>query len=78
MAARRKLEIFTSAMSRLTQAGYLYLGLDHFVRPEDSLHVAAETGDLRRNFMGYTTQEGVDVLAFGPSAISELSDAYAQ
>jgi oxygen-independent coproporphyrinogen-3 oxidase len=76
--AQRKLEIFISAMSRLTQAGYVYLGLDHFVRPEDSLHRAAETGDLRRNFMGYTTGAALDVVALGPSGISELSDVYAQ
>ena len=76
--AERKLAIFTSAMSRLTQAGYVYLGLDHFVRPEDSLHVAAGSGDLRRNFMGYTTGAALDVVALGPSGISELRDVYAQ
>jgi oxygen-independent coproporphyrinogen-3 oxidase len=76
--AQLKLEIFLAAMSRLTQAGYLYLGLDHFVRPGDSLDIAASTGDLRRNFMGYTTGAPLDVVALGPSGISELRDVYAQ
>lgn len=76
--AERKLSIFISAMARLIQAGYVYLGLDHFVLPEDSLCRAASTGDLRRNFMGYTTHAGLDVVALGPSGISELADSYAQ
>ncbi len=76
--AKRKLAIFTNAMARLTLAGYVYLGLDHFALPEDSLCLAAEEGDLRRNFMGYTTHAPLDVVALGPSGISEFSDAYAQ
>ena len=76
--AKRKLAIFTNAMARLTQAGYLYLGLDHFALPEDSLCLAAKEGDLRRNFMGYTTHAPLDVVALGPSGISEFADAYAQ
>jgi len=76
--AKRKLAIFSHALSRLTEAGYVYLGLDHFVRPDDSLCSAATNGGLRRNFMGYTTHAGLDVVALGPSGISELRDVYAQ
>ncbi|MEE8557780.1 MAG: oxygen-independent coproporphyrinogen III oxidase [Myxococcota bacterium] len=74
----RKVAILLAATERFEKAGYRFLGLDHFAVPEDPLAVAAETGDLRRNFMGYTTQAGVDLIAFGASGISETADAYAQ
>ncbi len=73
-----KIRIMLLAIRRFLEAGYLHIGMDHFARPEDELSRALADGSLRRNFMGYTTQQGVDVLAFGPSAISELQDAYAQ
>lgn len=74
----RKLAVFLTAIERFERAGYRFLGLDHFALPEDELSTSAETGDLRRNFMGYTTRAGVDAIAFGASAISETADAYAQ
>ena len=74
----RRLAIFLAAIRRLTEAGYRFLGLDHFARPEDDLARAAELGTLQRNFMGYTTRRSRDLVGFGPSAISELADAYAQ
>jgi len=76
--AETKLELFTLALRRLMDAGYVYIGLDHFAKPEDDLARALAAGTLRRNFMGYTTQAGLDLLGFGPSAISELAGAYAQ
>lgn len=76
--AQTKIRILVRAIERLLEAGYLHIGMDHFARPEDELSRASRDGTLRRNFMGYTTQEGVDVLAFGPSAISEFQGAYAQ
>ena len=76
--ATTKIRIMVNAIRRFLEAGYVHIGMDHFARKDDELTEALEAGTLRRNFMGYTTQEGVDVLAFGPSAISELSDAYAQ
>jgi oxygen-independent coproporphyrinogen-3 oxidase len=76
--ASRKLAIFSSAMERLCDAGYGYLGLDHFALPEDELFRADQRGELRRNFMGYTTRTELDVLALGASGISELGDVYAQ
>ncbi|MAG31244.1 MAG: oxygen-independent coproporphyrinogen III oxidase [Deltaproteobacteria bacterium] len=75
---QRRLAIFSSALRRLLDAGYRSIGMDHFALPEDELSLALDEGTLRRNFMGYTTAEGVDVLAFGPSAISELEGAYVQ
>ena len=73
-----KLRIFLLAIRRLLDAGYRFIGLDHFALPEDELCRALEDRTLRRNFMGHTTQAGVDLLGFGPSAISELRGAYAQ
>ncbi|MBW2312792.1 MAG: oxygen-independent coproporphyrinogen III oxidase [Deltaproteobacteria bacterium] len=74
----RKLAIFLAAIRLLTEAGYRFLGLDHFARPGDDLARAAEEGTLQRNFMGYTTRRASDLVGFGPSAISELADVYAQ
>jgi oxygen-independent coproporphyrinogen-3 oxidase len=74
----RKLEVMLLAIRRLTEHGYVYIGLDHFARPEDELVRALQEGTMHRNFMGYTTQAGTDVVAFGPSGISELEECYAQ
>jgi oxygen-independent coproporphyrinogen-3 oxidase len=73
-----KLRIMLMAIRRFLEAGYVYIGMDHFARPDDELTRALGDRTLRRNFMGYTTQAGVDLIGFGPSAISELRDAYAQ
>lgn len=74
----RRMRILLVAIERLLAAGYRAIGMDHFVRPGDDLARALDAGTLRRNFMGYTTREGVDVVAFGPSAISELAGTYVQ
>jgi len=74
----RRLEILVQAIGRFLEAGYVHVGMDHFARPDDPLAVALRDGTLRRNFMGYTTQAGVDLLGFGPSAITALQDLYAQ
>jgi oxygen-independent coproporphyrinogen-3 oxidase len=76
--AATKLSILLLAIRRLLDAGYLFIGLDHFARPEDELATALRDRTLRRNFMGHTTQAGVDMIGFGPSAISELRGSYAQ
>lgn len=76
--ARTKLGLLLQGIRRLTGAGYVYIGMDHFARPEDPLARALRDGTLRRNFMGYTTQSGVELLGFGPSAISQLRSAFAQ
>jgi oxygen-independent coproporphyrinogen-3 oxidase len=73
-----KLELFTLALRRLLSAGYVYVGLDHFARPGDPLARALADGTLHRNFMGHTTSAGQALIAFGPSAISELPGAFAQ
>ncbi len=77
-APTTRLAVFLRAIRRFLEAGYVHVGMDHFARPEDDLAKALREGTLRRNFMGYTTQAGVDLLGFGPSAISELRSSYAQ
>jgi len=73
-----RLELFEKSLARLQEAGYRYIGLDHFALPTDELCQARDNGTLRRNFMGYTTCAESDVLAFGPSAISDVGGAYLQ
>jgi oxygen-independent coproporphyrinogen-3 oxidase len=76
--AETKLAIMLMAIRRFLARGYVFVGLDHFARPEDELAQALADRTLRRNFMGHTTQAGVDLIGFGPSAISELRRSYAQ
>ncbi|MDA8094981.1 MAG: oxygen-independent coproporphyrinogen III oxidase [Betaproteobacteria bacterium] len=65
-------------LDRLSQAGYVYIGMDHFARAEDELVVAQRSGTLWRNFQGYTTHRHCDIYAFGVSAISQTDDVYVQ
>ncbi len=70
---------FALAMQRrFAEAGYQFIGMDHYALPDDSLAVAARERSLRRNFMGYTTGRGLDLLAFGASSISSVGTAYSQ
>jgi len=73
-----RLALLESSIERLISMGYVHVGLDHFALEDDELCQARAAGTLRRNFMGYTTCADSDVLAFGPSAISEVSGTYVQ
>ena len=74
-----KLRIFKRALTTLLQAGYIYIGMDHFAKPTDELSVAMHEGRLHRNFMGYTVMDDdVELLGFGVSSISSLDSSYAQ
>jgi oxygen-independent coproporphyrinogen-3 oxidase len=73
-----RLRILLGAIERFLDEGYQFIGMDHFALPEDELSQTLADRTLRRNFMGYTTQAGVDLIGFGPSAISELRASYAQ
>ena len=73
-----RLKILTLAIRYLTEAGYVYIGMDHFARPEDELNIARRQGRLHRNFQGYSTRSECDLLAFGVSAISKIGPTYAQ
>ena len=76
--AERKLALFQMAVETLMSQGYVYIGMDHFALPGDELTKALESGDLHRNFMGYTTRRQTDLIGFGVSAISQIADCYAQ
>lgn len=73
-----RLALFARAVRRLEEAGYLWVGLDHFARPDDPLARAAADGSLRRNFMGYAVNPPANLLALGVSAIGEVSGCYIQ
>ena len=73
-----KLQVLTLAIRHLSEAGYVYIGMDHFARPEDELNIARRQGRLHRNFQGYSTRSECDLLAFGVSAISKIGPTYAQ
>jgi oxygen-independent coproporphyrinogen-3 oxidase len=73
-----KLNLFLLAVRRLLEAGYVYIGMDHFAKPDDELAVALRTGRLHRNFQGYTTQSECDLVALGVSSISKIGPVYSQ
>jgi oxygen-independent coproporphyrinogen-3 oxidase len=73
-----KLSLFELAAGTLIDAGYRYIGMDHFAAADDELAVAHEQRTLRRNFMGYTTCAESDLHAVGVSSISDLDSAYLQ
>ena len=75
---RERIELFKVALEKFSQAGYRYIGMDHFALPEDSLSQALDGGRLSRNFMGYTTHRGVRIIGCGISAISTLQSGFAQ
>ncbi|MFN0316681.1 MAG: oxygen-independent coproporphyrinogen III oxidase, partial [Burkholderiales bacterium] len=77
-SARERIELLSMAISELTKAGYLYIGMDHFAKPEDELAIAMKQGRLHRNFQGYSTQPDCDLLSFGVSAISKVGPTYGQ
>lgn len=73
-----KLQMLEYAITRLTEAGYVYIGMDHFAKPDDELSIAQHQGKLQRNFQGYATHGGCDMIAMGVSAISAIDNVYAQ
>jgi oxygen-independent coproporphyrinogen-3 oxidase len=74
----QKLTILKMTIEKLSDAGYWYIGMDHFAKPEDELAIAQKNKTLRRNFQGYSTKAGCDVYAMGVSAISQFKGVYAQ
>ncbi len=75
---RDKMRLFLIARDALVGGGYEAVGFDHFCLPSDELWRAATEGTLRRNFMGYTTQAGADLVGLGVSGISDVQGGYAQ
>ena len=70
--AAERFGLFRRAVRRFTEAGFDWIGIDHFALPQDPLAQAARTGQLHRNFMGYTTRSGAHLLGIGTSAISDV------
>ena len=73
-----KLEILQQSIETLTNAGYEYIGMDHFAKPDDELAIAQAEGSLHRNFQGYTTHAECDLVAMGVSSISSVHNSYSQ
>lgn len=73
-----KITIMANAIQQLLDAGYVYIGMDHFALPEDSLAVAKRQGRLHRNFQGYSTQPDCDLISLGVSAIGRIGVSYSQ
>jgi len=73
-----KLRLLELTIDRLTKAGYVYIGMDHFALPDDELARAQRDGTLQRNFQGYSTQAELDLVGLGVSAIGKIGNAYAQ
>ena len=77
-APRVKLAILGLAIERLTAAGYVYIGMDHFALPTDELALAQRDGSLHRNFQGYSTHADCDLVSMGVTAIGALGSSYSQ
>lgn len=73
-----KLEILKMTIEKLVNAGYEFIGMDHFAKPDDELAVAMREKKLYRNFQGYSTNAGADLYAMGITSISQLKNVYAQ
>jgi len=76
--AETKLQILKQTIGKLVDAGYVYIGMDHFALPGDDLVQAKNDGTLQRNFQGYSTHGGADLIALGVSAIGNIGNTYAQ
>ncbi len=76
--AEEKLEILQMTIEHLTAAGYIYIGMDHFARPDDELAIAQRDGTLYRNFQGYSTHAECDLVAMGITSIGMIDATYSQ
>ncbi|MBS0308437.1 MAG: oxygen-independent coproporphyrinogen III oxidase, partial [Proteobacteria bacterium] len=77
-SADAKLDMLGLCIRRLNEAGYVYIGMDHFAKPDDSLAVAQRQGLLHRNFQGYSTHADANLIACGVSAIGAVGATYSQ
>jgi oxygen-independent coproporphyrinogen III oxidase len=77
-SAETRLQLLALTVEKLSSAGYVYIGMDHFALPGDELVRAQQTGHLHRNFQGYSTRGYLDLVALGVSAIGKIGDSYAQ
>lgn len=73
-----KLDMLSLCIHKLTEAGYVYIGMDHFAKPDDELALAQRLGTLQRNFQGYSTHAEAEMVSCGVSAISAVAGTYCQ
>ncbi len=73
-----KLEILQRSIEQLTSAGYIYIGMDHFAKPDDELAIAQRDNKLYRNFQGYSTHSECDLIGLGITSIGSVGDSYSQ
>ncbi|NOQ81439.1 MAG: oxygen-independent coproporphyrinogen III oxidase [Methylophaga sp.] len=73
-----KLEILQRSIEQLTAAGYVYIGMDHFAKPDDDLAIAQRENKLYRNFQGYSTHSECDLIGLGVTSIGSVGDSYSQ
>lgn len=77
-SSEEKLDILQYAVQTLTERGYVFIGMDHFAKPNDELSTALKEGWLQRNFQGYSTYADCDLLAIGVSSIGKIGSTYMQ
>lgn len=77
-APETKLAIFEHSINKLLDAGYVFIGMDHFAKPDDEMSVALRDGKLQRNFQGYSTHADADMIGFGVSSIGSIEGSYFQ
>lgn len=77
-ASGEKLDILQDSVLRLTREGYIFIGMDHFAKPDDELAVALRQGRLQRNFQGYSTYADCDMIGLGVSSIGKIGPCYSQ
>ncbi|MGV3583012.1 MAG: oxygen-independent coproporphyrinogen III oxidase [Methylophilus sp.] len=76
--ASAKISMLSEAIATFLNAGYVYIGMDHFALPTDSLAIAKQQGRLHRNFQGYSTQADADLIGLGVSSIGKIGATYSQ
>lgn len=77
-APEEKLEILKMTVAKLTGAGYDFIGMDHFAKPNDEMAIALREKKLYRNFQGYSTHAGTDLYGAGITSIGQLERTYVQ
>ena len=77
-SAAEKLDILKMSFAKLKDAGYVYIGMDHFAKPDDELAIAQREGTLYRNFQGYSTHADCDLVAMGITSIGQVANSYSQ
>lgn len=77
-APETKLDLLHHTIDKLCDAGFMYIGMDHFALPEDELVLARQNGTLQRNFQGYSTHRQCDLIALGVSGIGSIGNMFAQ